>query len=165
MLAIRRRSILDASSVCGRLSIVNVTSIDNFMPRDIIKLSKLSSENRGGSKKSSADKIYLKAAAFILATCVLFFAWQVVQATTLPDYLRGGGDAERTLGNFINGALNFITALLWGIWAIFSAIFAKDLIMGAEAETIRNKIIKLGAAALVLLSITALPALFAGFAS
>ena len=135
------------------------------MQRDIRNLSNLGSRNRGGSYESPADKRYLRAAAFILATCLLFFAWQVANASTLPSYLQGGGDAERTLGNFINGALNFITALLWGIWAIFSAIFAKDLIMGAEAETIRNKIIKLGAAALVLLSITALPALFAGFAS
>ncbi len=88
-----------------------------------------------------------------------------VHANTLPDYLQGGGDAVRTLGNFINGALTFITALLWGIWVIFSAFFAKDLMMGAESEELKSKAIKLGAAALILVSITALPALFAGFAS
>ncbi len=106
------------------------------------------------------------------STVILLFAVVAVSlftggahANTLPDYLQGGGDAVRTLGNFINGALSFITALLWGIWVIFSAFFAKDLIMGAESEELKAKAIKLGAAALILVSITALPALFAGFAN
>ncbi len=102
---------------------------------------------------------------FILVAGISQLPEQFAYANTLPSYLQGGGDAVRTLGNFINGALRFITALLWGIWTIFSAMFAKDLIMGADSDAIKTKAIKLGAGALVLLSITALPALFAGFAS
>ena len=86
-------------------------------------------------------------------------------ANTLPGYLQGGGDVVGTLGNFINNALNFVTALLWGIWTILAALFAKDLMMGADAEEIKSRAIKLGGAALILLTITALPALFAGFAN
>ena len=114
----------------------------------------------------------IKNKGILISSWVLLFAVIAVSlftgpayANTLPDYLQGGGDAVRTLGNFINGALSFITALLWGIWVIFSAFFAKDLMMGAESEELKAKSIKLGAAALILVSITALPALFAGFAS
>ncbi len=86
-------------------------------------------------------------------------------ANTLPNYLQGGGDAVRTLGNFINNALSFLTALLWGIWTIIAVLFAKDLMMGHDAEALKTKLFKLGAAALILLMITALPTLFAGFAN
>ncbi len=87
----------------------------------------------------------------------------VLAVGTLPEYLQSGGDATQTLGRFMSGALNFLTSFLWGIWALFAVLFAKDLMVGKDAEDIKGRAFKLGAAALVLLMITTLPALFAGF--
>ena len=103
-------------------------------------------------------------AMFIFSVIGLLFGSDVVLAVdNLPEYLQGGGDATRTLSRFMNGALRFLTTFLWGIWALFAVLFAKDLMIGKDAEDIKSRAFKLGAAALVLLMITALPAMFAGF--
>lgn len=101
---------------------------------------------------------------FILI-CGFVLASDAFAADTLPNYLKSNTDAMGTLGRFMNGALKFLSSLLWGIWAIFAVFFAKDLMMGKDAEELKGRVLKLGGAALILLMITALPALFAGFAN
>lgn len=123
---------------------------------------------RGTVRKSIVKRLASKLLLVMLFISVLLIGLILSQFTysnTLPDYLQGGGDATRTLGNFINGVLRFITALLWGVWTIFSGLFAKDLMIGADADLLKSKAIKLGASALILVTITTLPALFAGFAN
>ena len=100
-----------------------------------------------------------------LALISIFSIFTPAFADTLPTYLKGNTDAMGTLGRFMNGALKFLSSLLWGIWAIFAVLFAKDLMMGKDAEELKGQVLKLGGAALILLMITALPALFAGFAN
>lgn len=104
------------------------------------------------------DKIIIPLIAIIILAEPAF-------ADSLPNYLQSNTDAMGTLGRFMNGALTFLSSLLWGIWAIFAVLFAKDLMMGSDAEELKGRVLKLGGAALVLLMITALPALFAGFAN
>jgi len=96
---------------------------------------------------------------------VMIILAEPVLADGLPSYLQSNTDAMGTLGRFMNGALKFLSSLLWGIWAIFAVLFAKDLMVGTDAEELKGRVLKLGGAALVLLMITALPALFAGFAN
>ena len=123
--------------------------------------------NNNGCKNGRAI-IRIATTIFILVVLSFSVSFSLIpsaMANTLPNYLQGGGDAVRTLGNFINNALSFLTALLWGIWTIIAVLFAKDLMMGHDAEALKTKVFKLGAAALILLMITALPTLFAGFAN
>ena len=104
---------------------------------------------------------------FALCFGMVVYAWvgPVLAVDNLPNYLQSNTDAMGTLGRFMNGALKFLSALLWGVWAIFAVLFAKDLMIGKDAEELKSRVLKLGGAALVLLMITALPALFAGFAN
>ena len=102
---------------------------------------------------------------FCIAMLICLHINPVLGADGLPSYLQSNTDAMGTLGRFMNGVLQFLSALLWGIWAIFAVLFAKDLMMGKDAEELKGRVLKLGGAALILLMVTALPALFAGFAN
>lgn len=132
------------------------------MNKNYIKINKNIYLSPGGYIKYSFNRTMILT-ILVLFSFILFTP--ETYANTLPNYLQGGGDAVRTLGNFINGAINFLTALLWGIWTIFAILFAKDLMLGKDAEELKSKVFKLGGAALILLMISALPALFAGFAN
>ena len=77
-------------------------------------------------------------------TGVMPYETIVLAVGTLPEYLQSGGDATQTLGRFMSGALNFLTSFLWGIWALFAVLFAKDLMVGKDAEDIKGPSVQIG---------------------
>ena len=115
--------------------------------------------------KNSYMIIRIATAIFILVILSFSVSLSLIPSAMADTDIQGGGDAVSALGNFLYSILDILTSLLWGVWGIFTILFAKDLMLGKDAVELKRRAFKLIKAAIVLLIITALPVLFAGLAN